>query len=140
MIKYYIRKINGATNVSYTEEEYRRKIAEEFEELQELNLCNCDIIEDYIDEELLEIIEFNSESCETIKDAIRELFSYDTSDILDMNSIYNICKEDILKNNSITYYLLNSRGEYFNITFEIVEVDEDDILESKIKNVKLEII
>ena len=143
MIKYYIRKFENGDVAYYTEREYNKKIVEEFEEFKNTNedYALCEIADfDYIDEDLVEIIEFDNKGCETINDAIRELFKHDTSNILDANSAHNISREDLLENSSISYCILNSNDYYFNISFKITEINEDDIFESKIENVELEIL
>lgn len=137
MQKYYIRNYGSGNYDIFEEEDYNKKIQEELEELKELN--DYDEIDEY-DYELDCIVKFDNDNCNTIEDAVYALWSGIEESKINIEELRNVDKNDIIKDSSISCKYKTIENLYINIVFEIVEIDEEDIYNSKIKNTYIEFI
>lgn len=139
MQRIYIRIYDeGCFDVYNSKHEFETMVYNEFKQEEEEGFPVPDDIYDV----LSGVLKFDSSKCETINDAISELFSSNEHEDLlyDIDEYNEISKEDLLNNSSISYNIKGVTGYWVNLIFDIIEVDKDDIFNSKIKNAKIEVL
>lgn len=113
---------------------------EQYERLMELIMNKCDTTREEILSHYKEcILEFDNSNCRTIKEAIKELYKGDKNEALSPYKKYIITEKDI--NNGFKKFSIKTK-RYWNVGlfFDIIEINKDNLIESKIENARIEVI